>query len=479
MAMRDLSLAGRLRELADAGVAAVKIEGRLKTAAWVAEAVGLYREALGKKGGSIPAPRAEWHDAGKQLARYAGRDVTDGYLDGHLDSLTGEAGRPASMPVEVSSAPAAKTDAPPATTPTATVTATIDERGIVFSMRVGERAGGWRLPRTVVKRAEKAVALGDFLAGLVGETFHGVKIADASTSALETLLPPRNANRALAELSAFLRSVTRAPDDLPDTLPEDMKKPLAARPSHSANVHALGSRPRWARLSASDFFSFRDNLPDAEGFVIEGLAPEDIDHALETAGAATLIAALPSLLFENDLSRAAALVEACRARNIAVEANGWSGVWLAREAKARFTTGPGLGILNALAAETPASLGAEVVTLSLEADRAVLEDVSARLSVPATLWVYGRPPLVYSRISAEMLGPDGVWEDRRGIRLRRRGEGSVTVFRPESAFDWRGLRNRKIRVARVGVDLVAATDVVTEWRRLGGNERFNYDRGLA
>jgi hypothetical protein len=348
----------------------------------------------------------------------------------------------------------------------------------MFSARVGERAGEWRLPKTVVRRAERAVALGDFLAGLVGETLHGVTVADASTSTPEALLPPRNANRAVAELSAFLRSRVRAPDDLPDVLPGGVKTRLVTRLAHPANVHALGSRPRWARLSASDFFSFRDKLPDAGGFVVEGLAEEDIDHAIKTTGAATLVVALPPALFENGLPRAAMLVEACRARNIAVEANTWSGVWLAREANARFTTGSGLGVLNSLAAEALANLDAEAVMISPEADRTVLEDVSARLSVPATLWVYGRPPLICSRILPNVIGADGVWEDRRGIRLRRRAERAMTVFRPEAAFDWRGLRNGKVRVARVGVDLVAAADVVAEWR-WGGGERFNYDRRLV
>ena len=46
LSMKDLSLIDRLAELRQAGVTGLKIEGRLKNAAWVRRAVGLYRKAL-------------------------------------------------------------------------------------------------------------------------------------------------------------------------------------------------------------------------------------------------------------------------------------------------------------------------------------------------------------------------------------------------------------------------------------------------
>ena len=54
LSMKDLSLINRLPDLRQAGVAALKIEGRLKNAAWVSLAVNLFKRALAEKKGTGP-----------------------------------------------------------------------------------------------------------------------------------------------------------------------------------------------------------------------------------------------------------------------------------------------------------------------------------------------------------------------------------------------------------------------------------------
>jgi U32 family peptidase len=82
LSMHDLTTAHRLDDLRNAGVAALKIEGRLKTADWVRQAVTLYRRALAGETVAGLEPAAP-------LASYTGRQLTDGYLDGRRDQLTG------------------------------------------------------------------------------------------------------------------------------------------------------------------------------------------------------------------------------------------------------------------------------------------------------------------------------------------------------------------------------------------------------
>ena len=87
MSMKDLALIHRLDELRTAGVAALKIEGRMKTADWVSQAVGLYRRALAGEDVAELAAKVE------ELGAYTGRQLTCGYLDGECHDLTGAAGR--------------------------------------------------------------------------------------------------------------------------------------------------------------------------------------------------------------------------------------------------------------------------------------------------------------------------------------------------------------------------------------------------
>jgi hypothetical protein len=146
--------------------------------------------------------------------------------------------------------------------------------------------------------------------------------------------------------------------------------------------------------------------------------------------------------------------------------------------------GPGLPVLNSLAARKLAELGLWGVTLSVEADRRKLEDVTAHCPVACSLVVFGRPPLLTSRVQ---LSDDDfrnrVLVDRRDIRITGRRERGLWVFRPVEPFDLREVRNDRIRVAHLVVDLVGSDDPVAEFHDVGtgGKElfRFNYGRTLA
>ena len=85
--MKDLSLIDRLPELRRAGVAAIKIEGRLKNAAWVSRAVSLYKRALAGE----EDDKEKLLQEAEQLGAYTGRTLTSAYLDAKRDDLTAQA----------------------------------------------------------------------------------------------------------------------------------------------------------------------------------------------------------------------------------------------------------------------------------------------------------------------------------------------------------------------------------------------------
>ena len=178
-----------------------------------------------------------------------------------------------------------------------------------------------------------------------------------------------------------------------------------------------------------------------------------------------------------------ALLARCARTGLAVEANSWGGVYLAVHAGCRVETGPGLPVLNSLAARALAEHGATCVTLSLEADRVQLEEVTAHGPVPCALTVFGRPPLLVSRAQLDPSWLGRTFTDRRDLRLTPRLERGLWVFRPTDPFDLRGVGNPRVRVRHLVADLTAAPDPAHDWlappdpahRAL----RFNYDRSLA
>jgi hypothetical protein len=194
-----------------------------------------------------------------------------------------------------------------------------------------------------------------------------------------------------------------------------------------------------------------------------------------------LVVALPPVLFEGDLPATRRLLERCAHAGATVEVNSWGGWHLARQAGVRMESGPGLPVLNSLAAHFLAQCGIQCVTLSVEADRQQLADTTARCPVSLSLVVYGRPPLMITRARppAEFLGK--VFEDRRGIRISPRLEHGLWVFRPLEPFDLRDCTGGGIRAEHLVMDLVGSDDPVRDWRSRPAEHplRFNYGRALA
>ncbi len=163
---------------------------------------------------------------------------------------------------------------------------------------------------------------------------------------------------------------------------------------------------------------------------------------------------------------------------------------MCREYGLTFSAGPGLPILNHVAADCLRSLGAESATISIEADRGQIEDLCQAAALPLSLIVYSRPVLAYTRIPTDCLLADGAkampaganWRDRRGIGLHPERTASVTVFRSLDPFNWAGIVNKKIRVANLVMDLSAESYPVTVWKDFNRPARreflFNYERGL-
>ncbi len=252
------------------------------------------------------------------------------------------------------------------------------------------------------------------------------------------------------------------------------------READSLTAAATPVNPDRVRLEAAalDRFLEATQPPERTTIVLEGLQPGALRRVLDEHRGLRPIVALPTVTFEPDLPRVQALIEEAGALGLSVEANTW-GAWLfAKRAGVQVLGGPGLGLLNALAAKHLNELGFAEGTASVETDASKLEALLARTPLPCTVVAFGRPALLTTR--AEL--PDPVTgaelEDRRAAKLRARRVGSVWELRPVLPFDLRALRLPDS--AHVEVDLVASPDPAGEWsHRPEQSTRFNYDRALS
>ncbi len=519
MSMRDLVTVDRLGELAAAGVDAIKIEGRLKKPEWVREAVSLYRTALGpRKTDERPRrPDTETVIRARRLAEYAGRATTSNYLDGSFQCLTGAAARKSSRAAEdaigdfLEESPptrfassrlssvrlrrnASETPEPAGEAPGYELEVNVTDKGVSCRARYDGHSESWRMPKTRIKREKKAVSVEELFGQLTRDAIGGVALAKHYSNEPDFMLPPRNVKAIFASLSAFLNRFTGHADDGVDAvlkapLPDFMRSALAAPGRDQANCRALGERPNQARVSVKQLNS--SLLPVLRGvdLVLQNAEMGDMEFVAKFVDPHEFVLSFPDVYFPARSFDAIALAEYCRDKGIRTEVNCWGSLWLCRKMGLNFSVGPGLPVLNHLAVKCLRDLGAAGVTMSMEADREQIEDVSAAAALPLTLIVYARPVLAYTRIPRENLLPkpaEGAWTDRRGISLSpEAGDSgdSITVFRSLTAFDWKTLANDRIRVANLAIDLSGESSPIDVWKKFirpGGKPGFlfNYARGL-
>lgn len=83
LSLKDLSLAAHIPELIDSGVSSLKIEGRMKSPAYVYTVTSIYRKLLDQRRVATPLEH-------KRLAcAFSRGGFTDGYLTGRLSAMTG------------------------------------------------------------------------------------------------------------------------------------------------------------------------------------------------------------------------------------------------------------------------------------------------------------------------------------------------------------------------------------------------------
>ncbi|MGC4117853.1 MAG: U32 family peptidase [Myxococcales bacterium] len=194
LSMHDLGLVNRVDDLRAAGVRCLKIEGRLKSPAWVRAAVSLYRMALDGIGA-----REDLVREAEALGAYTGRQLTSGYLDSRRDQLTGVSGRERAGGV----VPEIEPEQPSGYS----LFVEVGKR-LVCRWSWGDAKVEFDFSRAEVRRAEKAVSVGALLDGMSREPIDGVP-ARLETNDRSALLVPRTANALEQRVHAEVRRALR------------------------------------------------------------------------------------------------------------------------------------------------------------------------------------------------------------------------------------------------------------------------------
>jgi putative protease len=475
--MHDLTAIDRVEKLREAGVVAIKIEGRMKTADWVSRAVDVYRRAL--DGEDVDRQSSDV----VQLGAYTGRAMTSGYLDGQLDDLTGAASRERRAFAPSEDQDTASTTGTRVDFTTFEFEVITQSKQLEFTCRFAGATDNWSVPKTVVKRKNRAITIGKFLDWLALQSMQGCQLSQCATDDLEFMMVPRRVNELISHINKFIQHRQKVHKRLERTsVPDSVSDVLEGYTRSPANLTTMGRPPDRVRLSADAVEQFLARV-QPDGVIVEGVTAERLKSIRAACGRVPLIVALPPVFFEDAINDVQRLLRTCARMGVTVEVNNWGGWHLAKRAGVRMEGGPHLAVLNSLAAKVLGNRGMQSVTLSVEADRYQLQHATAECPVPCSLVVFGRPALMITRVEMPDDYEGQTLVDRRDVRVVSRWENNLWVLRPVDPFDLRDEKNDRIHVKHQVVDLVASPDPVREWNasrsRRHDRFRFNYDRRLA
>ena len=385
LSLKDLSLAGHLRELEDMGVACLKIEGRMKRPEYVSVVTGIYAAALRER-------REPTEEELRRLeAAFSRQGFTQGYYqDRKGPGMFGAREEAARDPEElfrqarqtysrgehrltpVSFSAQIRQDRPAAVT-------VRDPQGRSFT------AEG-PIPEPARNRALTEEAVTDQLKKSGGTVYRAAEVRAEVAEGLSLPISELNALRraALSGLDA-LRTAVPARRILPWSPPEKRRSVPTAPPALSLSFH------RWEQLTPAC-------LEQEPALVyLPAQAAEDHSQALARLTAAwrsiRFGVVLPRVSWDRELPRLTRALEAARSAGVTEALLGHIGqLPLVRSLGFTPRADFGLGLFNSLTAGELARLGFASATASFEARLAQIRDLDKPL--PLELLIYGRLPLM-------------------------------------------------------------------------------------
>ena len=397
LSLKDMSLIGHIRALGDAGVATLKIEGRMKRPEYVAAAVTACRNAREGKP----------YDKDTLAAAFSRSGFTDGYLMGRRDkSMFG---------FRTKEDVTAAADALPGLSQLYRKETPLVPVDMSFSMT----AGGSRLtvsdgtntvtaegpvPEAAINRSldsdrarqnlEKTGGTQYYVNSFQADTAPGLTLPSAALNGLRRV--------ALADLEAVRGAA-------PEILPKPYTPIVPEKRSHPS------PSPLWAR-----FFT-AEQIGDGDALEKLILPVDAVSPALLAKYGDKLTAELPALLFPEDEPELADKLTALQAAGLReVWTDNIYGIQLGRRLGLTVRGGFGLNVTNAQSIDFYVNQGLASLTVSFELPMGAIKALDG--PIPWGITAYGQLPLMRFRncpVRADMgcaaCGGRGRLTDRKGI----------------------------------------------------------------
>lgn len=467
--MSDLGLIDRLDDLAAAGVSALKIEGRLKKPAWVRAIVALYRKALDD-------PEFRVTDADLDvLKNYSGRTIREGYLGDRGNLIFAD-----EPPALQSAADRAPAEEVVRKRPQIGLRLDVHDGTMTLEIEMSGEQRAIRRPYREPRKTRRGIDAAEALTRIAQVIPDGFEPAPAARC-VNVLFSRSQINALAADVKSAIREIERGEPS--GGVKNEAAENFVRRKRHAPGAQIVGAWPRWIRVGAGDYYE--EIARRFEGVTVGITLDDDVSSVPQSR-----VLALPDVIWQNELDLWEEKIAALIGHGFTkFEANDLSALVLLRDRSVKIECGPGLGILNAVAADELARFGARGFYASPECDRAALDHLSRTAGHPLSCVVFARPSLFTSRASSPEFRSGATFTDALRHRLVTSGSGDTLTFYPSSGF---ALIGEKFKSMNVGIDRLVA-DVTNspdpegdlkklaemDERVFAGFSSFNFERRLA
>jgi U32 family peptidase len=449
--MKDLTLIKHIPDIRSSGVAAVKIEGRLKNAHWVRAVTSIYRKAID---GSLSPEETE--DLAKELRKFSARETGTGHVFGH-DSLTGKNSEWG--------------DFEKAVTDHAKVNPLIDTNTILFRIKEGfvhveiffhnnKKELKIKLPHEPKKArlSELSMLEETFREVLQDRTKFSVTIEDKSF-----MLPATFLRKMTDETITAIRSMQRDEERLPN-LSKEILDFIIPKEQNRKRERLLGDMPDKIIISSKNIQKIINKELPVKNIVISLDGAVNVKELETLRKSFALILSIPAVLYEDEAIIMKELIsDLVKNRFDSFEANSFTGIELLADIECRKYLGTSMPVMNHLAAGYFNELGFMSVYATPEGDSDLYSLLDKLTPGRIEALVFGRLPLYQTRNNTSFFKDKEIFKDKYGVEIQCHNERGLKIFASVTPLSFIGkkFREQKIHFDSLTADLRYFDDPVT------------------
>jgi len=386
--MKDLSLSEYIKTLEKYGVAALKIEGRLKNANWVKNITSIYRQILD---GAID--EKEQAELKNELKKYSAREIHSGHIVGGKN-LVGENARWDDY-IKTSDDYAI----PEIFMEAIKVKIEINDKTVV-SLRFKDQESSFEFKTPAPPKKARPVRLFEIIEK-IKEIYKDIETV-VELSDNEAICSPSYLNELTDKIRTELINLEKKSEKYPD-LDGELNKILYPDKTEIQRAALFGSFPDKLIIRSDQISFFNCNKIDFIKTLVIYLYKE-LNYAVisEISKKYELIFAIPDIIFEKDIDFITnAIDKLYKAGFKKFQSNSFDGMEALKKYNCEKSAGLGLAVMNHIAPKFYQEFGYSSFYVPVESDLSVLKSLGSFSDQKIECCVYGKIPLFISRVEED------------------------------------------------------------------------------